>query len=159
VRRFLVLTSLRRFNEEPHIHAKILVAALLISNGVRGDAEAVFYLTDVDKTVKILGERVKRLFPDEDSSIGYLKKALSGERLPGVVARKGAHDLVSGILIGPTGKGRCLPLPPFTYVVKLEEYSLEAECGLGIERLPPHHQVVVVNINADRLLYGRQPQI
>jgi hypothetical protein len=74
VRRFLVLTSLRRFNEEPHIHAKILVAALLISNGVRGDAEALFYLTDVDKTVKILGERVKRLFPDEDSSIGYLKK-------------------------------------------------------------------------------------
>ena len=158
MRRFLVITSLRRFNEEPHMHAKILVAALLISNGVRRDAEAVFYLTDVDKTVKILGEKVKKLFPDEDSSVGYLKKALSGERLPGVVVKKGAHNLVSGILIGPTGKGRCLPLPPFTYVVKLEEYSLEAECGLGIGHLPPHHQVVVVNINVDRLLQGK-PQL
>lgn len=159
MRRFLVITSLRRFNEEPHIHAKILVASLLISNGVRGDAEAVFYLTDVNKTVKILGEKVKRLFPDEDSSVGYLKKALSGQRLPGVVVKKGAHDLVSDVLISPSGKGRCLPLPPFTYMVKLEEYGLEAECGLSIGHLPPHHQVVVVNINADRLLHGRQPQI
>ena len=159
MRRFLVVTSLRRFDEEPHIHAKILVAALLISNGIRKDAEAVFYLTDVDLTVKILGERVKRLFPDEDSSTGFLKKALSGERLPGVVVKKSAYDLVSGLLLGPSGKGKCLPLPPFTYLVKLEEYGLEAECGLGIGRLSPHHQVVVVNINADRLLHGRQPQI
>lgn len=159
MRRFLVLTSLRRFNEEPHLHAKILVAALLISNGIRRDAEAVFYLSDVDKTVKILGDRVKRLFPDEDSSVGYLKKALSGEKMPGVVVKKGAYDLISGVLIGPSGKGRCLPLPPFTYVVRLEEYRLEAECGLGIEHLPAHHQVVVVNITADRLLHGRQPQI
>jgi hypothetical protein len=29
---------------------------------------------------------------------------------------------------------------------------------LGLEQLPPHHQVVVVNINVDRLLQGK-PQL
>jgi len=158
VRRFLVITSLRRFNEEPHIHAKILVAALLISNGVRRDTEAVFYLTDVDKAVKILGQRVKRLFPDEESSVGFLRRAILGERLPGVVVKSSKHDLFTGLVIGPSDKGRCTPTPPFTYVVQLEGYKAEAECGLGLERLPPHHQVVVVNINVDRILQGK-PQL
>jgi Uncharacterized conserved protein len=157
VRRFLVITSVRRFNEEPYIHAKILVAGLLISNGVRRDAEVVFYLTDVDKTVKVQGKRVKRLFPDEESSVGFLKKAISGEKLPGVAVKRSAYDLFTGVVIGPGGKSRCAPAPPFTYVVTLEGFEVEIECGLGLEKLPPHHQVVIVNVNADRALYGRPP--
>lgn len=131
---------------------------MLISNGVRRDAEVVFYLTDVDKTVKILGYRVKRLFPDEESSVGFLRKAISGDRLPGAVVKRGQYDLLTGLIIGPSGKGKCVPMPPFTYVIQLEGYKAEVECGLGLEQLPPHHQVVVVNINVDRLLQGK-PQL
>jgi tRNA (pseudouridine54-N1)-methyltransferase len=50
------------------------------------------------------------------------------------------------------------PHAAFYDVVQLEGYKAEVECGLGLERLPPHHQVVVVNINADRLLQGK-PQL
>ncbi|WP_053240294.1 hypothetical protein [Pyrobaculum islandicum] len=156
MRRFLVVTSLRRFTAEPHIHAKLLVAALLISNGIRKDAEAVFYLVDLQKTVKILGSRVKRLFPDEDSSVGFLKKAFAGEKLTGVIVKRGASDLTIGTTVGPGGRRRCMPNPPFTYVVVFEPFDIDLECDAGLGKLPPHHQVVIINIETDRLLYHRR---
>jgi len=157
VRRFLVVTSTETFKRQPHIHAKILTAALLISNGVRQDAEAVFYLVDVDRAVKVVGARVKRLYPDEESAAGFLKKAILGKPLPGVVVKSGVRELALGALLGPEGPQQCLPKPPFTYLVKLQEYNISPHCGLGLGNLPPHHQVAVVNIAADRLLYGRRP--
>jgi hypothetical protein len=156
MRRFLVATSTAKFRAEPHIHAKILVAALLVSNGVRKDAEVVFYLRDEDKAVKIVGERVKRLFPDEESAIGFLKKAFSQGRQAGVVVKKGGKDLTTGVLIGPSQVTSCLPKPPYTYVIELEAAGIRLDCGLNIGALPPHHQVVVVNITTDRLLRGMQ---
>lgn len=152
MRRFLVITTQQKINEEPHIYAKILVAALLISNGVRQDAEAVYHLVDQRKTVKIIGARVKRLFPDEESSVGFLRKAVAGEKLPGVVVRRDQGDLVVGMALGPSGRGRCAPRTPFTYILKFVEYDVEPECGLGLEKIPPHHQVVIVNIEVDRAL-------
>jgi hypothetical protein len=156
VRRFLVTTSTSKFQAEPHIHAKILVAALLVSNGVRKDAEVVFYLRDVDKAVKIVGERVKRLFPDEESAIGFLKKAFSQGRQEGVVVKKGGKELTAGVVLGPSQVTNCLPKPPYTYVIELEAAGIKLDCGLNIGALPPHHQVVVVNITTDRLLRGMQ---
>jgi len=157
VRRFLVVTSTEAFKRQPHVHAKILTAALLISNGVRQDAEAVFYLVDVDKAVKVVGARVKRLYPDEDSAAGFLKKAILGKPLPGVVVKSGVRELIIGTLLGPEGSQQCQPKPPFTYLVKLWEFDISPHCGLGLDNLPPHHQVAIVNIAADRLLYGRRP--
>ncbi|RFA98574.1 hypothetical protein [Pyrobaculum aerophilum] len=156
MRRFLIITSYGKFNELPHIHGKILVAALLVSNGVRKDAEAVFYLKDLDKTVKIVGSRVKRLFPDEDSAIGFLKKAFTQGGQTGVVTRKGPRDLTTGLVIGPAQGGKCLPKPPYTYVIQIEQFDVKLDCGLNIGWLPPHHQIVVVNITTDRLLESRQ---
>lgn len=156
MRRFLVITSTSKFHAEPHLHAKILVAALLVSNGVRKDAEVVFYLRDVDKAVKILGERVKRLFPDEDSAVGFLKKAFAEGRQTGVVVKKGGKDLTAGVAVGPSHVTSCLPKPPYTYVIEQEAAGIKLDCGLNIGALPPHHQVVVVNVTTDRLLGGMQ---
>ncbi|MFN7105303.1 MAG: hypothetical protein ACK4M3_01755 [Pyrobaculum sp.] len=149
MRRFLIYTSIERFREVPHIHGKILTGALLISNGVRKDVDVVFYLVDIRKAVKISGARVRRLYPDEESSIGFLKKAFSNP----IEAR----DLTVGVTMGAGGRVLCFPKPPFTYLVKLVEgIYLDVECGAGVDRLPPHHQVVVVNIMADRIAAGRQ---
>ena len=155
MRRFLIATSLSRFQTEPHTHAKILVAALLISNGVRQDVEVIYYLTDINKTVKIIGGRVKRLFPDEQSAIGFLKKALVAGGQTGVVARKGPPER-EGIVMGPVSGPPCVPKPPYTYVIELEKVGFEIDCGMGLAALPPHHQVVVVNVTTDRLLSGRR---
>jgi hypothetical protein len=149
-----VITSVRKFQELPHVHARILTAALLLSHGVRRDAEAVFYLKDADKTVRVVGSAVKRLFPDEESSIGFLKRALARGGLTGVIVRRGARDLLTGAVIGPGGRRACVPRPPFTYVVKLEELLVNVDCDAGLEDLPPHHQVVVINVTADRVLRG-----
>ncbi|MFN3804288.1 MAG: hypothetical protein ACK4SY_04475 [Pyrobaculum sp.] len=149
MRRFLIYTSIEKFREVPHIHAKILTGALLISNGVRKDVEVVFYLVDIRKAVKISGAKVRRLYPDEGSSIGFLKKAFNSP----IEVR----DLTRGVTMGAGGRVLCLPKPPFTYLVKLEEsIHLDTECGVGVDRLPPHHQVVVVNIMADRIAAMRQ---
>lgn len=154
IRRFLVITSVRKFQELPHVHARILTAALLLSRGVRHDAEAVFYLKDEDKTVRVVGSRVRRLFPDEDSSIGFLRKALTRGGQAGVIVRRGARDLLAGTAIGPGGRKACIPRPPFTYVVRFEDLPLDVNCSAGLEDLPPHHQVVVINVTADRVLRG-----
>lgn len=152
MRSFLVITSRKTFEELPHIHAKILVAALLYSNGVREHAEVQYYFVDSATTVVIQGSKVRRLYPDEESSIGFLKKAFSS-KAPGASTRKGF--VVRGMAIEPDNPSRCLPTEPFTYVVKLVEYSVDSHCGLPLSHLPPHHQVVVVNTTADRLKHGR----
>ncbi|MEZ0318818.1 MAG: hypothetical protein ABWK05_02335 [Pyrobaculum sp.] len=149
MRRFLVSTTLEKFTQLPHIHAKILVAGLLVSNGVRKDAEVAFYLVDKGLLVRILGDRVRRLFPDEESSVGFLKKAFSQRPQPGVVVKRGS-PLLEGVVVGPSAPRRCLPSPPFTYVIPFVEFKVEYHCGAGLGDLPPHHQVAVLNIEVDR---------
>ncbi len=148
MRRFLVATSLAKFRHIPHIHAKILVGALLISNGIRRDVEVLFHLTDVEKSVKIVGARVKRLFPDEDSAVGFLKKVFTGKAQSGAVVD--SENLTIGTVMG-AGSRRCEIRTPFTYVVQLERIDVDIECGVDVGSLPPHHQVVVVNVMTDRM--------
>lgn len=151
MRRFLLVTSSRAFEERPYVHGKALVAALLISNGIRKDAEFVAYFADIGVALRVLGNAVKALFPDEESSTGLLRKGLRGVRHPGVKLIKGIklEELVKRPLIDG-GRGACRPPEDFTYVAYMEPAKLEADCGVGLGDAEPHHQFAVMNIEADR---------
>ncbi len=152
MRRFLLVTSLKAFEEMPYVHGKALVAALLISNGIRRDAEFVAYFVDAGMALRILGSSVRSLFPDEESSTGLIRRGLRGARHPGVKLLKGVglDELVRRPLIDG-GRGSCRPPRDFTYVAYIEPLRLEADCGAGLEGMEPHHQFAVVNIEADRV--------
>ncbi|MEM1887666.1 MAG: hypothetical protein QXY12_02780 [Pyrobaculum sp.] len=155
MRRFLIVTNETLLRDKPHLHAKILTGALLFSNGVRKDSEVVFYIRDVQRVVKIVGSRVKRLFPDVESSYGFLKKAIYRGQT-GVITTTEVKNLTLGITVGPGSTWTCIPTPPFTYVIKLVDYQITHQCNAGVINLPPHHQVVVLNIVVDRMLEGRK---
>jgi hypothetical protein len=151
MRRFVLVTSTKSFAEDPYVHGKALVAALLISNGIREDAEFVAYFRDAGRAVRVLGNSVRSLFPDEESSTGLLRKALRGARHPGVklLERVSLEDLVRRPAVDGR-QGVCKPPREFTYVAYLEPIDVEVDCGAGLGRMPPHHQFAVFNIEADR---------
>ncbi|WP_167828053.1 hypothetical protein [Thermoproteus tenax] len=151
MRTFILVTSLDRFNEAPYLHGKALVASLLISNGIRHDAEFVMYLVDARMAVKVLGSAVRSLFPDEESSTGILRKALRGVRHPGVRVLKNVdlRELSRGILVDGR-PGNCRVKGDFTYLAYLERLDIDVDCGSGLGDMPPHHQFAVINIEADR---------
>ncbi len=157
MRRFLLVTSSRAFEERPYVHGKALVAALLISNGIRKDAEFVAYFVDMGLALRVLGSAIKALFPDEESSTGLLRKGLRGARHPGVKLIRGVklEELARRPLIDG-GRGVCKPPEDFTYIAYLEPTRLEADCGAGLNDMEPHHQFAVINIEADRELRRRR---
>ncbi|MGC9169364.1 MAG: hypothetical protein ACP5HD_01285 [Thermoproteus sp.] len=151
MRRFVLVTSTRAFAEQPYVHGKALVAALLISNGIREDAEFVAYFIDAARAIRVLGNSVRSLFPDEESSTGLLRRALRGARHPGVklIERASLADLIRRPVVDGR-RGVCKPPRDFTYVAYLEPADVEVDCGAGLGDMPPHHQFAVFNIEADR---------
>ncbi|MFB6489723.1 MAG: hypothetical protein TU35_000495 [Thermoproteus sp. AZ2] len=155
MRVFLLVSSRAAFAENPYVHAKALVASLLYSNGIRADAEFILYLADEGSAVRVSGASVRSLFPDEESAAGLLRRALRGGRHPGVRLIKGVElrELARRPVIDG-GLGSCRPPSDFTYVAYMERsVGLDADCGAGWGQLPPHHQFVVANIEADRAHY------
>ncbi|MEZ0248457.1 MAG: hypothetical protein ABWJ97_04220 [Thermoproteus sp.] len=151
MRRFVLVTSKRAFEESPYVHGKALVAALLISNGIRSDSEFIMYLVDSSEALRVLGSSVRSLFPDEESATGLLRKGLRGVRHPGVKLIRGAalEDLIERPVVDGR-RGACRPPASFTYVAYIEPADLDVDCGAGLNDMPPHHQFVVFNIEADR---------
>ncbi|MEL9991573.1 MAG: hypothetical protein QXP98_06695 [Thermoproteus sp.] len=151
MRRFVLVTSRKAFEELPYIHGKALVAALLISNGIRSDSEFVMYLVDSGEALRVLGSSVRSLFPDEESATGLLKKGLRGVRHPGLklMRRAALKDFMERPVIDGR-RGACRPPGSFTYVAYIEPVDLDVDCGAGLDDMLPHHQFVVFNIEADR---------
>lgn len=155
MRTFLLVSSRAAFAENPYVHAKALVASLLYSNGIRTDAEFILYLVDEGSAVRVSGASVRSLFPDEESAAGLLRRALRRGKHPGVRLIRGVklRDLARRPVIDGS-PGSCRPADDFTYVAYIERgEGLDADCGSGWGPLPPHHQFVVANIEADRAHY------
>lgn len=83
---------------------RCVTAGLLVSHGVRDDAEVVIYLRDGERYVRFVGSEVRNLNPDERSTAALVKKALGAEPVaaheenphPGVyVGQGGLADVLS----------------------------------------------------------------
>jgi tRNA (pseudouridine54-N1)-methyltransferase len=82
--------------------ARCVTASLLVSHGVRQDAEAVLYLVRGGRYVRIVGSEVRNLNPDERSTAAIVAKALGAEPvgvheenpLPGFYVGQGGFDEV-----------------------------------------------------------------
>lgn len=160
MRVFVLISSREAFAENPHLHGKALVAALLISNGIRQDAEFVLYLADEGAAVKVSGASVRSLFPDEESSAGLLRKVMRGSRHPGarLIRGVGLRDFLTRRPVVDGGNGACKPGDEFTYVASLADAAdYEADCGTGWGTLPPHHQFAIANIEGDRRMADPPP--
>lgn len=65
--------------------ARCVTSTLLISHGVREDSEAVVYLRRGGRYLRIVGDQVQHLNPDERSTAALLGKALAAQPV-------GAHE-------------------------------------------------------------------
>lgn len=83
--------------------ARCVTAALLVSHGVRDDAEVVLYLRRGERYVRVVGDDVTHLNPDERSTAALVAKALAAQPV-------GAHEENPhpGIHVGEGGLGDVL---------------------------------------------------
>jgi len=75
MRRFILITSRKLVYEEPGIHARCLVASLLISRSIRKDSIFYMYLRE-GYTIEFHGSKIRQLRADEASAFGIINKAI-----------------------------------------------------------------------------------
>ena len=104
MRKFLVITSTPLIDKYFGIHARILVASLLISRSIRRNSILYLYLSDVDTIIKFVGDKMRQLRADEYSAFGIIEKAIKylkrkgfGKPHDGVfIEKKSIEDVLSG---------------------------------------------------------------
>ncbi len=95
---------------------RCLVASLLLSHGIRKDAQFILYMPDIGKAVKFVGGTIRQLRADEQSASGILLKGFRacvegrvrrGSIHPGVIvldASRVSLKCSTYIKLGPEGK-------------------------------------------------------
>lgn len=74
-RNFLLLTTLEDYARSKPIYARSVVAALLLSHSIRRDAAITLSFAE-SFSIRIMGNSIRGLAPDEASVIGVLDKAV-----------------------------------------------------------------------------------
>jgi tRNA (pseudouridine54-N1)-methyltransferase len=107
MRRFLVLGHLAPVRPDFHLNdlpggagridvlCRAMGAALLLSHGIRSDVEAILLLRDSVR-IRIAGDRVKRLNPDERSTAALIRRALRVFSEASVVSDPGVASDAAG---------------------------------------------------------------
>ncbi len=76
MRVFILLTSSRLVQERRGVHARFLVASLMISRSIRRDAVCCLYLRDAGYALLFYGSKIRQLRADEPSAFGIINKAI-----------------------------------------------------------------------------------
>ncbi len=169
VRIFTLITTSRDIVQRKGIHARFVVASLMISRSIRRDAIACIYVRDLKKLIMFYGSSIRQLRADEASAYGILNKAIkSKSRKPhsGVtvefntdidyVIKKFNIDLC--IVKSNIGEEIYNVLKRFNkksilYITGLVDYELNIDCikARFIRNLRPEQEVSLINIILDRL--------
>ncbi|MCS7106583.1 MAG: hypothetical protein NZ902_00500 [Acidilobaceae archaeon] len=124
---------------------RFIANALLLSHGVRRDAEAFVGLEG--GWLRARGDRVRHLRPDEESLRGWLAAAVRGSRVGAEVVPQPPYS--QAICVGPEGEEPLSVLRRYPPVLSYGE-GLECLARARIA-LPPVYAVIVANVLMDNL--------
>jgi len=168
MRRFILITSRKLVYDEPGIHARCLVAALLISRSIRKDSVFYMYLRE-GFTIEFHGSKIRQLRADEASAFGIINKAIKEiekrsphtgvyikrENFSKLLSRTSSNlKLFSSTLPGSKKLSEVKLVSDITYVTTIDDYNtqeieeLTNKEFLAItfpKKYTPEHEFVVIN--------------
>jgi len=145
--------------------AVFVSSALLVSHGVRGDSTAIARLSKPRAWLLVSGKRVRHLRPDMDSSLGWVRAVITGNRrLGGAILSDldlGAFRDCEAICFHGAARALAIPLGSLRECVLLA-YSSGSPVSVGCRAeyplgpLPVHLGPVIGNVLLDRFSSGLQ---
>jgi len=155
VRKILLLSTMRAYEEDPYVFAKSLVSAFLISNSIRRDV--TFYLVLDDRVMRFEGSRLRQLRADELTAWGIIRKAVrsrSKHPHPGVfVLDRKSLDISDNIICISRSSPLVKPRRGMGLAVAYPEADYPFNCIKG--RLSytitlPHHLILLYHYILDQ---------